>query len=83
MAEVLMCEGCRYMLGRWLSQDASMASAGVVGEWMKQRVNARVPTDMVTSEQLTPRVSLGDRWGSQVLNMISMAVEIRRKQLRR
>ena len=38
MAEVLMCEGCRYMLGRWLSQDASMASAGVVGEWMKQRV---------------------------------------------
>ena len=38
--------------------------------------NARVLTDMVTSERLTPRASLGDRRGSQVLNTISTAVEI-------
>ena len=58
---------------------------GVAGEWMKQRVNAGVPMDIVTGadEWLTPRANLGDRWGSQVLYTVSTVAESGRKQLRR
>ena len=68
MVEILMGKAHRYMLGMWLGQDASVASDGVAGEWLRQRgcLNAGARTDMVTGERLTTRASLGNRWGSQV-----------------
>ena len=68
---VLMGEACRYALGGLLRQDASVASAGVlgvVGEWLEQKVpgNAGTHTDVVTGERLMARASPCDHWGPQV-----------------